>query len=263
MATRRIRWPSLQLRENLHVVLDAVHHPFHLPLVSTPHTCNPPEPGQTSRQLLVPLAPTDPSYASIKRALDIILSVTAIILLTPVFLAIALAILSTSGRPVIYRQTRLGLGGQPFTLYKFRSMVPDADERLAAMRFAHLLAFPADPILKLPEEDTLITPIGRFLRTTSLDELPQFVNVLKGEMSLVGPRPPLSQEAAVYTPRQARRLSVLPGLTGIWQVSGRSTVTFDRWIDMDLEYLDRRSLRIDLLILLRTIPAVLSRKGAR
>lgn len=216
-----------------------------------------------ARPLLVPLAPTPEPYATIKRALDVAVSIIALVMLAPVFLAIALAVLVTSGRPVIYHQTRLGLGGKPFTLYKFRSMVPDADERLAELRATVLRTDPGDPIVKLPEEDALITPVGRFLRTSSLDELPQFVNVLKGEMSLVGPRPPLPQEAAVYTPRQARRLAVLPGLTGIWQVSGRSDVAFDRWVDMDLEYIERRSIWLDLLLLLRTIPAVLSRRGAR
>ncbi len=231
--------------------------------VTTLPTIERPAVESNPRPLLVPLEPTPEPYATLKRALDVVISLAALVILAPALLAIALAVWRTSGRPVIYHQTRLGLGGAPFTLYKFRSMAPNADARLAEMRAAHLQAFPGDPIVKLPEEDALITPVGRFLRTSSLDELPQFVNVLKGEMSLVGPRPPLPQEAAVYTPRQARRLSVLPGLTGIWQVSGRSTVGFDRWIAMDLDYIDRRSLRLDLRILLRTIPAVLSRRGAR
>jgi lipopolysaccharide/colanic/teichoic acid biosynthesis glycosyltransferase len=195
--------------------------------------------------------------------MDIALSVTALILLTPLLLAIVLAILVSSGRPVIYHQTRLGLGGKPFTLYKFRSMVPEADCVLAERRRRQITLTPNDPIVKAQEEDDLILPIGRFLRTTSLDELPQFVNVLKGHMSLVGPRPPLPEEAAVYSPRQALRLSVAPGITGLWQVSGRSTVSFECWIEMDLEYLRRRSLRFDLIILLRTILAVASRQGAR
>jgi lipopolysaccharide/colanic/teichoic acid biosynthesis glycosyltransferase len=216
-----------------------------------------------SKPLLVTLATTAEPYASIKRLLDVVLSVFALVVLAPLLLAIALSIWLTTGRPIFFHQARLGLAGRPFTLYKFRTMVPNADERLAQLRNVHLQAHPDDPIVKLPEEDELITPIGRILRTSSLDELPQFVNVLKGEMSLVGPRPPLPQEATVYTQHQARRLSVLPGLTGIWQVSGRSTVSFDRWMAMDLEYIDHRSIGLDLWILLRTIPAVLSRRGAR
>lgn len=215
------------------------------------------------RPLLVELAATPHSYAIAKRGMDIVLATAALLVLAPVGMFIAIGILLTSGRPVLFRQTRLGLGGHPFTLYKFRTMVPWADRELDERRRRQLLLTPDDPIVKAPEEDDLITPIGRFLRTSSLDELPQFLNVLKGDMSLVGPRPPLPEEAAVYTARQAKRLSVPPGLTGLWQVSGRSTVSFERWIELDLEYLERRSFWFDLRILLRTIPAVLSRRGAR
>lgn len=249
-------------RESFEIVRSAVRMSGSSTQVTDPAT-PPLPPSDAPKPLLVPLAPALPRYNGAKRALDVLLSVVALTVLAPLFLAIAVAILLSSGRPVIYRQTRLGLGGRPFTLYKFRSMVPNADVRLVELRREHLAVTPGDPIVKLPDEDQLITPIGRILRTTSLDELPQFVNVLKGEMSLVGPRPPLPQEAAVYTPRQARRLSVLPGLTGIWQVSGRSTVGFDRWVEMDLDYIERRSVWLDLWILLRTVPAVLSRRGAR
>lgn len=215
------------------------------------------------RPLLVELAIMPGHYALAKRTLDIVLSIFALVILAPVSLAIAGAVVAASGRPIIFRQTRLGLGGRPFTLYKFRSMTATADAVLAERRRQQIDATPDDPIVKAELEDDLITPIGRFLRSTSLDEIPQFVNVLKGDMSLVGPRPPLPEEAATYTPRQAKRLSVLPGLTGLWQVSGRSTVSFDRWIELDLEYLERRSFEFDLRILLLTIPAVLSRRGAR
>lgn len=216
-----------------------------------------------SRPLFVELTPTPRVYRIAKRTIDVLTSIIAVIVLAPLFVAVGLAVRLTSGRPVLFRQTRLGLGGQPFQLYKFRTMAPDAEAALHRVRDRQIALDPTDPIVKPDEESALITPFGRFLRTTSLDELPQFLNVLKGEMSLVGPRPPLPQEAAAYTPRQARRLSVAPGLTCIWQVSGRSTISFDRWIEMDLDYIDRRSLRLDLWILLRTIPAVLSRRGAR
>lgn len=216
-----------------------------------------------SRPLLVEIAPTPRRYATAKRILDVVVSIGVLIWLAPVFLCIALGVLVTSGRPVLFRQTRLGLGGQPFALYKFRTMSEDAGKIIEAARERQIAIHPGDPIVKPEEESPLITSFGHFLRTTSLDELPQFVNVLRGEMSLVGPRPPLPTEAAIYTPRQARRLSVAPGLTGIWQVSGRSEISFERWIEMDLDYVRRRSLRLDLWILLRTIPAVVSRRGAR
>lgn len=213
--------------------------------------------------MLVEIANTPEPYRSLKRAADILVSAAALVVLAPLILVIAAAILLTSGRPIIYRQIRLGIGGKPFTLYKFRSLIPGADRELEERRRQHIETTPDDPIIKPLKEDDLLTPIGRVLRQTSLDELPQFVNVLKGDMSLVGPRPPLPVEAATYTRVQARRLSVIPGLTCIWQVSGRSDIPFDRWIEMDLEYLRRRSLRFDLWLLLRTIPAVLNRKGAR
>jgi len=220
-------------------------------------------PGCTTRPRLIAIAPASPGYARAKRTLDIISSLIALIVSAPLFLLIGLGVLCTSGRPIFYRQTRLGLGGRPFALYKFRTMAPDAEAVLQRARERQIAINPTNPIVKPEEAGNLITPFGHFLRTTSLDELPQFVNVLKGDMSLVGPRPPLPEEAATYTTRQAQRLSVMPGLTCIWQVSGRSTIGFDRWIEMDLEYLQRRSFWFDLQILLRTFPAVLSRRGAR
>ena len=219
--------------------------------------------GGDPRPLGVPIAPTNAAYGRAKRAFDVVFSAAALIVLTPVFLLIALAILLTSGRPVIYRQTRLGLGGRPFTMYKFRTMVPTADADLDEARRSQIAIDPSDPIVKPEDESRFFTPIGQLLRTTSLDELPQFWNVLDNSMSLVGPRPPLPQETVVYTPHEARRLSVMPGITGLWQVSGRSDLSFAEWIALDLEYIDRRSLWLDLVILLRTLPAVLSRQGAQ
>ncbi len=220
-------------------------------------------PALDSRPLLVPIAPTDPAYARTKRATDILLSAAALIVLAPVFLLIALAILLTSGRPIIYRQTRLGLGGRPFTLYKFRTMVPDSDRNLSMLLHLQGRNGHNGPIYKPEPNSATVTPIGRYLRKSSLDETPQLVNVLLGDMSLVGPRPPLPEEVATYTPHELQRLAVVPGLTCIWQVSGRSNIPFDRWVDLDLDYIQRRSTLEDWKLLVETIPAVLTGRGAR
>jgi lipopolysaccharide/colanic/teichoic acid biosynthesis glycosyltransferase len=222
-------------------------------------TCTPSE----NRPLLVPIEPTDPLYAKTKRATDVALSSLALVVLTPIFLVVALAILVTSGRPIIYRQTRLGLGGQPFTLYKFRSMVPDADRNPSMLLHLQGRNGQNGPIYKPEPNSAAVTPIGRYLRKSSIDETPQLFNVLRGEMSLVGPRPPLPEEVATYTPHELRRLSVIPGLTCIWQVSGRSNIPFDRWVDLDLEYIHSRSTLRDWTLILRTIPAVVTGRGAR
>lgn len=213
--------------------------------------------------LRVPISPTDPDYARTRRIIDIVLSSVALVVLAPVFLVIAIGIYATSGRPVLYHQTRLGLGGRPFTLYKFRTMQQDADRALRRERLRQIARDPDNPILKPDEGSPLITHVGHLLRTTSLDELPQFWNVLRGDMALVGPRPPLPEEAATYSEHEARRLSVPPGITCLWQISGRSNIPFPDWVELDLDYIRRRSTHLDLVILLRTIPAVLSREGAR
>ncbi len=215
------------------------------------------------RPLLVPIAPTDPAYARTKRLTDIIFSILALIVLAPIFFVIALAILLTSGRPIIYRQTRLGLGGHSFILYKFRSMVPDADRNRSMVLHMNGRDGHNGPIYKLEPNSEYITKFGRILRKSSLDETPQLFNVLRGDMSLVGPRPPLPDEVASYTPHELQRLSVVPGLTCIWQVSGRSNIPFDRWVDLDLEYIEHRSTLHDWKLMLQTIPAVLTGRGAR
>ena len=222
-----------------------------------------PPPVTETRPLLVPIASTDPAYARTKRAIDIVLSAIALIVLAPIFLLIALAILVTSGRPIIYRQTRLGLGGHPFRLYKFRTMIPDADRNRSML--LHLQGRDGDngPIYKLEPNSCAVTKIGRYLRKSSFDETPQLLNVLKGDMSLVGPRPPLPDEVATYTPHELQRLSVVPGLTCIWQVSGRSNIPFEQWVDLDLEYIQHRSTLGDWKLMLQTIPAVLTGRGAR
>ena len=160
--------------------------------------------------------------------------------------------------PDRYRSKRLGKNGREFTFYKLRSMHVGADSERD--RLMHLNE--ADgPVFKL-RRDPRVTRIGQILRSTSIDELPQFINVLKGDMSLVGPRPPLPEEADKYEAWQRRRLDVKPGITCLWQISGRSQIGFDEWMRLDLEYIRRQSLSTDLWILMRTVPAVLSREGA-
>jgi lipopolysaccharide/colanic/teichoic acid biosynthesis glycosyltransferase len=219
--------------------------------------------GDDARPLLVPIAPTDPAYARAKRLTDIVVSLIALTLLSPIFLIIALAILLTSGRPIIYRQTRLGIGGRPFTLYKFRTMVPHADRNLASLLHHNGRNGTNGPIYKPETNSSDITPFGRILRKSSLDETPQLLNVLLGHMSLVGPRPPLPEEVATYTPYELQRISVVPGLTCIWQVSGRSNIPFERWVELDLDYIQHRTYLGDWKLLFKTIPAVLTGRGAR
>lgn len=193
-----------------------------------------------------------------KRLIDLVATSMLLLLLLPIFPLIALAIVLSSPGPVIYRSTRLGKNGKPFSFYKFRSMVVDAHEH--RHRLLHLNEVDG-PVFKLTN-DPRVTPVGRFLRRTSLDELPQLFNVFKGEMSLVGPRPPIPEEVEKYEPWQRRRLDVTPGITCLWQISGRSKLGFNEWMRLDLQYIQHRSFRLDLWIMLRTIPAVFSRDGA-
>jgi exopolysaccharide biosynthesis polyprenyl glycosylphosphotransferase len=193
-----------------------------------------------------------------KRAIDVAVSAFVLLLALPVLLAIALAVKVTSGGAVLFRQTRSGLNGRVFTLLKFRTMVEDAEARRAEL--LHLNEMNG-PVFKL-RRDPRVTALGRFLRRFSLDELPQFWNVFKGDMSLVGPRPPIPEEVARYARWQRRRLSMKPGLTCLWQISGRNDVDFDRWMELDLEYINSWSPSLDFKILLKTIPVVLSGKGA-
>ena len=190
---------------------------------------------------------------ALKRAVDVALALVGLVVLAPVFLGIALLLRLREGPPVIFRQTRVGLHGRPFTLFKFRTMCPDAEARLPELLEQNEIEGQA---FKL-SNDPRLTPTGRWLRRTSLDELPQLWNVLRGEMSLVGPRPPLPREVAAYDVWHRRRLSMKPGITGLWQVSARLDDEFDRWVALDLAYIDRWSLWLDLKIMLRTIPAML------
>lgn len=186
-----------------------------------------------------------------KRMLDVLVSVVALVLLSPVFAAIAVAIVRDDGRPILFRQERLGLHGRPFKVIKFRTMSRDAEDRLAGLQHRNEINGSAFKMT----DDPRVTGIGRFLRRTSLDELPQLINVLRGEMSLVGPRPPLPGEVDGYDLWHRRRLSMKPGITGLWQVRARREPEFDRWVAADLEYIDRWSLWLDFKILARTIPA--------
>jgi len=198
------------------------------------------------------------SGALIKRTFDVILATTGLIALSPLLALLAVLTRLTSHGPALYRQTRCGRGGQLFTLYKFRSMVTDADNLRPELEPMNQLDGPA---FKLAD-DPRCTPLGDFLRKYSLDELPQFWNILRGDMSLVGPRPPLPEEVEKYEPWQTRRLMVTPGLTCLWVLEGRNELPFDRWVELDLEYIDNRSFWLDLKILFRTIPLVLSGRGA-
>ncbi len=190
---------------------------------------------------------------ALKRVLDILGAVFALVALSPILLGVAVLVRLREGPPILFRQTRIGLHGRPFTLYKFRTMVPDAEARLSEVLALNEIDGQA---FKL-SNDPRLTRTGRFLRRTSLDELPQFWNVLRGEMSIVGPRPPLPREVAAYDLWHRRRLSMKPGITGLWQVSARHEEDFDRWVELDLAYIDRWSLWLDLKIMARTIPAML------
>jgi exopolysaccharide biosynthesis polyprenyl glycosylphosphotransferase len=188
-----------------------------------------------------------------KRTVDILVAALGLAILSPVFLVIAWAIRRGDGGPVLFRQTRVGLHGRPFQVIKFRSMEMGAEARVAELAQVNEINGHAFKVT----DDPRVTPIGRRLRRWSLDELPQLWNVLRGDMSLVGPRPPLVSEVSSYDLWHRRRLSMKPGITGLWQVRSRREPEFDRWVEDDLEYIDRWSLWLDLQILLRTIPAAL------
>lgn len=195
-----------------------------------------------------------------KRLIDIVGSTFGLLVLGPlVMLPAALAIRLTSPGPILFRQRRSGLHGQPFTMYKFRSMVDNAEMlRVELETFNEM----SGPVFKI-KRDPRVTNVGRFIRKTSIDEMPQLWNVLVGNMSLVGPRPPIPSEVQKYDPWHRRRLSMKPGLTCLWQISGRNTIGFDQWMKLDLQYIDNWSLWLDFTILMRTIPVVLSGLGAR
>ncbi len=198
------------------------------------------------------------TQAAVKRAFDLAVSSVGLVVLSPVILGIALAVRVTSPGPVLYRQDRVGQRGRPFTMLKFRTMRDGADTMVAELRLKHGMN---DLMFKL-QDDPRVTTVGRLLRRTSLDELPQLLNVVRGEMSLVGPRPPLPQEVSEYEDWQFDRLEVPPGVTGLWQVSGRSDLSFDECVRLDLFYIENWSLAYDLYIVAKTAPVLVSRRGA-
>jgi exopolysaccharide biosynthesis polyprenyl glycosylphosphotransferase len=201
--------------------------------------------------------PHDEVRLLIKRVIDVVLAGAALVVLAPVMVLIALLIRVTSPGPAIFRQERCGLNGRRFTFYKFRSMCKDAHRMRESME--HLSE--RSIAVKIPN-DPRLTPVGRWLRKFSIDELPQLWNVLKGDMSLVGPRPAVPEEVEQYQRWQRRRLRMRPGLTCLWAVSGRDSVDFETWMKLDMQYIDSWSLILDWKIILRTIPQVLSGRGA-
>jgi lipopolysaccharide/colanic/teichoic acid biosynthesis glycosyltransferase len=196
-------------------------------------------------------------YRISKRLFDLTLCLLALPILLPFGLLIALLVWLDDPGPVLFRQYRTGMGAQRFPMYKFRTMVTNAEELKATYAHLNELTWPDFKIT----DDPRVTRIGRFLRKTSLDELPQILNVLKGDMSLVGPRP-TSFDVTTYSLWHTERLEVLPGITGLWQVSGRSDVDFDERLQLDIEYIERQSLLFDLVILFRTVGAIFTSRGA-
>jgi exopolysaccharide biosynthesis polyprenyl glycosylphosphotransferase len=195
----------------------------------------------------------------LKRFLDIIVASLALTVLSPIFLLVAILIKLEDGGPVFFAQRRVGKWGREFRMFKFRSMCVDAEQRLQALlaKNHHLTG-----VTFKAKDDPRITRIGKWIRKFSIDEFPQFYNVLRGDMSLVGPRPPVPREVAMYTPADRRRLEVTPGLTCFWQIGGRAEIDFPEQVRLDVQYIESQSLWLDVKILLRTVPAVLLGRGA-
>lgn len=199
-----------------------------------------------------------PAAGVSRRAIDISVCLAALLFLSPILLLTALTIKADSRGPVFFKQTRVGLNGRPFTIFKFRSMTTDAEQRRAAL----LSTSDREGACFKSRTDPRITRVGRFIRRTSIDELPQILNVLRGEMAIVGPRPALPAEVALYPERAMGRLAVKPGITGVWQVSGRATIGFDEMVEMDLSYAATRTVLLDIALMLQTFRAIASGKGA-
>ncbi len=199
-----------------------------------------------------------PSRMAVKRAFDLVVSGLVLLVGLPIWAVCALLVKATSAGPLFYSQERIGRDGRAFRMFKFRTMYVDAESRLEALRARNEAT---GPIFKM-RNDPRVTPVGRWLRKFSIDEIPQFLNVFAGEMSVVGPRPPLAHETREYEDRHWRRLEVTPGMTGLWQVSGRSSLTFEEMVRLDVFYIENWSVGLDVAIILRTVPAVLFAKGA-
>jgi exopolysaccharide biosynthesis polyprenyl glycosylphosphotransferase len=199
------------------------------------------------------------AYLLIKRLIDILGALFGLILLSPLFLIISIIIkLDDSSGTVFFKQKRIGKDGKEFYMYKFRSMVANAEELKTSLLDKNEAN---GPVFKI-KDDPRVTKIGKFIRRTSIDELPQLINVLKGEMSLVGPRPPLPEEVKQYGTYERQRLSVIPGLTCYWQVSGRSNIGFDEWVRLDIKYINERNLWVDIKLILKTVLVLFGSKGA-
>ena len=215
--------------------------------------------GKTSFEVVEGLEVRDSvAYRVMKRSTDIAIALFLIVLFLPVIPIVTFLIKLDSKGPILFKQRRVGKNGKEFEFYKYRSMVVGAESVIGVLR---PLSGVNGPVFKL-KNDPRVTSVGRFLRRSSLDELPQLINVLKGEMSIVGPRPNLPSEVAHYLPWQKQRLCVTPGITCFWQITGRSHIGFQEWMRLDLEYIRKRSFLTDLKIILKTIPAVIARKGA-
>lgn len=199
------------------------------------------------------------SYLILKRLMDILGATIGLILASPIMIIVALFIkLEDPKGPIMFTQKRNGQYPKTFKMYKFRSMYVDAEERLQELMHLNEQSGPAFKM----KDDPRITKVGKFIRKTSLDELPQLINVLKGEMSIVGPRPAIPREVKLYNDYQMQRLLVKPGITCIWQVSGRNHIGFDDWVELDIEYIKTRSLWLDIKLIFKTIPALLGDKNA-
>jgi len=209
--------------------------------------------------LAVPVAPTPVGYRLAKRSLDLVASTLGLALTSPILVVVAAAVKLESRGPILFRQERLGLGGRPFTVYKFRSMFSSAEQDRHRDHVRDLIRReasrePSSDGVWLPiPADPRVTRLGAFLRRSHLDELPQLINIVRGEMSLVGPRPPIPYEVEVYEPWHLRRLAVIPGLTGLWQATGWGQLSFDEGVALDIAYIDRRSFAFDMRLILRTL----------
>ncbi|MEZ6185494.1 MAG: sugar transferase [Planctomycetota bacterium] len=226
-------------------------------LITTPSTYSLPAPA--TLPIRVPSLPTNthPVYLAAKRGLDVVGALAGILLLSPVLLLVALLIKIDDGGPVFFTQTRVGKGGRLFTFFKFRSMCVDAEAKREALK-----AQSEDETRFKMKRDPRITWIGAWIRRLSIDELPQLFNVLRGDMTLVGPRPAIPEEVLDYTPEDAKRLNVEQGLTCLWQVGGRSLLDFEQQMELDRDYVRTRSLWLDLKLLVLTVPAVATGRGA-
>lgn len=197
-------------------------------------------------------------YNAIKRIMDVFLSSLGLIILSPLLLIVAIAIKLESRGPIVFVQERVGLNGKRFKMYKFRSMVSDAEEKKKNLEKCNEMS---GPMFKM-KDDPRVTKIGRFIRKTSIDELPQFLNVIKGEMSIVGPRPSLPKEVEQFESWMLERLDVKPGITCIWQVSGRNDVSFDQWMEMDIKYVRKKSIGLDIKLIFKTFLLLFGDKHA-